>query len=128
MTPLTGRRALRVRPSTHTDGPERARAPECRLPVAHQQRCCCAVQSGILTNGPPDTGWLPHLPTLGKYAAQIADSGDTPNRSVNVTWRKYGPERPLHRAPRRSGTEATLALRVRPDGAEEVDAAEVGPV
>src|SRR5690242_13670742 len=79
----------------------------------------------MLTNGPPDTGSFPTPRYLGKYAAEAADPGDTPER-VGEGWVTCRPSRRVAGAAS-SGTEPSLALGVGPDGAQEVDAAEVGP-
>src|SRR5688500_5671584 len=87
MTPLRRpARALDAPAVDQADGPERTRAPECRLPIARQPGCR-AVQSRLLTNGPPDTGSFP-TPRYGESTPHLgAIPGDTPERGVNPALR-----------------------------------------
>src|SRR3954469_6440837 len=73
----------------------------------------------MLTNGPPDTASFPTPRYLGKYAA----GGHVPGRHARPVGERHAAE--IRTA---SGAEAALALGVRADGAQEVHAAEVGPV
>ena len=80
---------------------------------------CVTSQDGLRFSG------LPHPPMWKKYARTDPFRSDTPERGVNSMFRSYGDERA--ETTRGSGPEAALALGVRTDGPQEVDAAEVGP-